>query len=318
MEDTSLKFNKITFLLILLILTFIVSSCVRSHYVKTPTTTINIAKAPAVYKKHFYKKVIIKSKFLNRNMFANVYLPPRYNKKLKYPVLYIIHGDDGSENFCLPGLDMDITADKLIRSKRIEPLIIISPEMDNSLGLNSAIATRTYKFPKRTIELGRYEDYLSKELVSYVDSHYSTITNRAGRYIGGMSTGGYISLHTAFRHPNEYSKVGGHSPDITQKFPDNRISPLYFPTKADRTKGSIYYLASKNTLKNLDIYLDCGKSDIYKLYNDCNKLYKILKSKGAHVQYHLNPGPHASSYWKSNMIKYLTFYAGKYSFEGLK
>ena len=67
-----------------------------------------------------FKKIIINSKVLHKAMKVNIYLPLGYNKKLKYPVLYIIHGDGCSENFCIPGLKMEITADKLIKANLIK------------------------------------------------------------------------------------------------------------------------------------------------------------------------------------------------------
>jgi enterochelin esterase-like enzyme len=298
-------------IIILLSFTLLISGCSKQPSNKAQTSKYAPLGVATPLGAARFKKIIINSEVLHKAMKANIYLPDGYNKKTKYPVLYIIHGDNGSENFCMPGLKIEKTADRLIKLNLIKPLIIVSPEMDNSLGLNSSKDYIEYKMPKRTIQLGRYEDYFSKELLLYIDTHYSTINNRNGRYIGGMSTGAYIAFRTAFRHPNEFSKVGGHSPDFAQKLPTKQMEKLYFPDKQAKLAGSIFYLAQKNPILQLNIYLDCGKSDIYKFYIDCNKLNKLLISRGIKSQYHLNPGTHSSVYWISNMEKYLLFYNGK-------
>jgi len=52
----------------------------------------------------------------------------------------------------------------------------------------------------RIINLGMYEDYFMKEIVPLTDKTFNTIKDRKGRYIGGISAGGYAALHNTFRH----------------------------------------------------------------------------------------------------------------------
>lgn len=301
---------KVLIVLLLSILLLLIA-CSRSIDNKAHVTKKIPSKVPVVTGIHRFKRIIINSKILNKAMKVNVYLPKGYKEKNKYPVLYILPGSTGEQNFCIPGLKMDETTDKLIMSNKINPLIIISPETDNSFGLNSSNNHIEFNLSGKIIQLGRYEDYLSNELVKFVDSHYSTITNRNGRYIGGMSDGGYIALHTAFLHSDQYSKVGGHSPNILHTLPNKQIENLYFKGNDASKTGDIFYLAQKNHISNLNIYLDCGNVDKFQFYNGCAKLYKILQVKKIKSQYHLNNGTHSAAYWKSKMDEYLIFYSGK-------
>jgi enterochelin esterase-like enzyme len=253
------------------------------------------------------KVINFKSKLLNKNMRIDVYLPKGYSNKIKYPVLYILPGGRGNEKSLIAGLNIDKTAESLIKANKIKPLIIVSPEIDNSLGLNSSANYRSITIDGNSIQIGRYEDYISKELVDYIDFKYSTIRSRKGRFISGISTGGYVALRTAFIHPYEYGKVEGISPDLAQQFSSKVITNLYFPDIKAKESGNILNLAKSCSFSDLDVYLDCENTD--SLYKDCSKLYNILQKKGIKSEYHVNHGNHSNTYWKSNIDKYLLFFS---------
>jgi enterochelin esterase-like enzyme len=213
---------------------------------------------------------------------------------------------------------MDHAADKLIESGVIVPFIMVSPELDNSYGINSA---QTYSVtnpgnPNTTFN-GMYEDYLYKDVIDYVDSHFSTLANRDGRFIGGLSMGGFISLHTAFLHIDLFSKVGGHSPAIflndwsTTGGEEHGLKSFLYPTDAVRQTRDPLIFVKNLDLSNIKVYLDCGDQDDFKFYEGSEKLYSILKTKGVSVEYHLNKGKHDGEYWKSMLDNYLLFYVGK-------
>lgn len=95
-------------------------------------------------------------------------------------------------------IDIHTTADKLIETGKIEPMIIVCPRMENSRGVNSSIVCKEIPDPvksHRTIHLGRYEDYFIDEIIPFIDKTFKTINDRKGRYIGGASAGD-IPLYT--------------------------------------------------------------------------------------------------------------------------
>ncbi len=258
------------------------------------------------------KRIAIDSKLLKKKLNVNLYLPKGYGSGEKYPVLYMLHGYSGNEDGWMPGLRLNDKADELIESGRIRPLIIVSPQIGNSYGINSSKETRTLGTPPNaSLDEGMYEDYLYKELVTYIDSNYSTIDSRDGRFIGGLSMGGFAALHIAFSHIDMFRKAGGHSPALfIDGFPNNLGQWLY-PAEDVRRNRDPVYIAQDKDLKSLEVYLDCGDKDGYRFYEGCEKLYKILQSKGVKSEYHLNPGLHDGAYWETNAEKYLLFYAGK-------
>lgn len=274
----------------------------------TSSQTKNILKSSEL------KKVTINSKYLKKAMNLNIYLPKGYSRKIKYPVLYMIHGyGQNGEDTWMPDLKLNKKADELIESGKINPLIIVTPQMDNSWGINSAEFPSVVGKSPNTINRGMYEYYLCKEVIPFIDSNYSTNDTREGRYIGGLSMGGFIALHTAFLHTDMFSKVGGHSPGLIQD--DTPVASGYtnflYPNKYVRRDTDPVLIAQDKDLSMLKVYLDCGDKDMYKFYVGSEILYKTLKKKKVPVEYHLNKGQHDAAYWMKNEENYLMFYSGK-------
>lgn len=248
------------------------------------------------------KRISIQSKALGKDMTLSLYLPKGYDEKKKYPVLYVYHGFNGNETNWMPGIGIEKKADELIASGKINPIIIVAPQADNGYGLNT---------PKVGIG-GQYEDYITQEVIQFVDSHLSTISTREGRYIGGQSMGGFISLHSAFRHPDLFSKVGGHMPavwlDDFSKAGD--LKSFLYPTNELRKERDPLIIAKTADLQQLKVYLDSGDQDDYKFYEGTEKLHQLLIQRGIQSEYHNSAGKHDSNYIRANVERYLIFYAG--------
>lgn len=250
------------------------------------------------------EKITMHSDSLNKNMKIQIYLPEGYSESVDYPVLYLLHGRDGNEKTWNKDMDASTKATQLIKSKKIKPMIIVMPSYDNSYGVNYA----DHSYSKDGRQYGRYEDYLTEELVSYIDSNYSTVTSREGRYIGGLSMGGFTALFLAFTHQDLFSKSGGHSAamfiDATDKL------KWLFKDEEMRKNTDPLYLVDRLDLKSLKLYLDYGAKDMRHVIDSTDQLYAILKDKGIDVQLHTSSGGHDRNYWKANMDAYLIFYGG--------
>lgn len=182
----------------------------------------------------------------------------------------------------------------------------------NSRGLNSSLICKQMPNPKnnnRMINLGMYEDYFIKEIVPLTDKTFNTIKDRKGRYIGGISAGGYVALHNTFRHQQMFSKVGGHMPALELELEEE--DKPYFKNMAVWEKYDLIYIArNDNISSDLDVYLDAGDKDEGRFYEGCSMLHEILKEKGINSQNNIFPGNHSAEYIQSNIEKYLKFYAG--------
>ncbi|URZ18395.1 alpha/beta hydrolase [Clostridium felsineum] len=248
------------------------------------------------------------SEVLSKEMAIKVYLPKEYEDIETLPVLYFLHGRSQNENI-MEEMDIRIKADKLIEKGEIEPLIIVCPRIDNSHGVNSSFSYKELLEPGdsgRIMNLGRYEDYFIKEVVPFIDKTFNTIKDRRGRYIGGISAGGYAALHNAFRHQNMFSKVGGHMPALELRLEEE--DKAYYSDENVWNKYNPIYIASNNDIFNMKVYLDAGDKDEGEFYKGCSILYKILEEKKVNCENYIFIGNHSGGYIKSNMEKYLKFY----------
>ncbi|MDU6247952.1 MAG: alpha/beta hydrolase-fold protein, partial [Paeniclostridium sordellii] len=78
------------------------------------------------------------SNILSKEMKVFVYLPEGYDNLTPLSVLYFLHGRSGNENIMFE-LDIKSKADKMIKNREINPMIMVCPRMENSRGLNSSL-----------------------------------------------------------------------------------------------------------------------------------------------------------------------------------
>lgn len=310
---------RIFFALQFIVLILIVTVCGCNNIVNTPSkeasNTSDSSTSPttteAETENDCYKKVIFSSKILNKDLGVNIYLPIGYSAEKKYPVLYMFHGYSGNEDTWFPELKMEQKADAMIQNNEITPLIIVAPMIENSYGMNTSADSDANDMLASYFSRGNYEDYICKEIIPYIDSTYSTIASKEGRYVGGLSMGGLAAIHLAFSHIDMFSKVGGHSPAIFIDSNYDNAMDFIYPTEGLRTERDPLIVANNKDLSGLKIYLDCGDEDSGLFYVGSEQLYNILKPKGVDVQYYLNKGNHDGAYWGSHIEDYLKFYAGK-------
>lgn len=69
---------------------------------------------------------------------ALIYKPPGYNKKIKYPVLYLLHGGGEDQRGWATQGKTDLILDNLIAEKKAKPMIIVM--LDGNMGGGGGIA----------------------------------------------------------------------------------------------------------------------------------------------------------------------------------
>lgn len=150
------------------------------------------------------------SKILGNNRTIIVYLPPDYDSAPdhRYPVLYLQDGQnlfDASTSFAGVEWQVDETAQDLIKSGKIDPVIIVGI-------YNSPDRTPEFTpFDKTpTGEDGRgslYGRFVVEEVKPMIDKTYRTQPDRAHTAIGGAAMGGLISLAIAHNHHDVFGEV---------------------------------------------------------------------------------------------------------------
>jgi S-formylglutathione hydrolase len=137
---------------------------------------------------------------------VSVYLPPEYGSSTqRYRVAYLLHGYTGTDRgWMTPSyVGLPEMMDRLIERHAIEPMIIVMPNCFNRFGgsmyTNSVLS-------------GNWEDFISRDLVGYIDAQYRTVANVNGRGIAGHSMGGYGALRIGMDHPEVFAAAYGMSP----------------------------------------------------------------------------------------------------------
>jgi S-formylglutathione hydrolase len=123
-----------------------------------------------------------------------VYLPPSYatQPNRRYPVVYFIHGYGATAEAYWKLMTVPATADKLMNSGTVHEMILVHPDA------HTLYAGSMYSDSPTT---GNGEDYITHDLVAYIDSHYRTITTPESRGLAGHSMGGYGTLRLAMKYP---------------------------------------------------------------------------------------------------------------------
>jgi predicted alpha/beta superfamily hydrolase len=158
-------------------------------------TAINQKQGTVITLQH--KSEILKNNPLGDTFIRDliVYLPPDYDETKKYPAVYCLTGFTGRGKMFLndsaftPNLAQRM--DKLIAEHKIKPMIAVMPDCFTHYGGSQYINSSA---------TGNYEDYLTQEIVPFVDETFSTVSDKNSRAVMGKSSGGYGALIMALRH----------------------------------------------------------------------------------------------------------------------
>ena len=157
---------------------------------------------------------------------ANVYLPPKYDAKKKYSVLYLLHGIGGDEwEWMNDGGVPNIIMDNLYADKKVADMIVVMPNgraaKDDSRAGGMGSFRAFGDFDKDLIGSlipyieKKYSVYTDKDLIGslipYIEKNFSVYTDKDHRAIAGLSMGGGQSLNFGLGHMDVFAYVGGFS-----------------------------------------------------------------------------------------------------------
>jgi S-formylglutathione hydrolase FrmB len=215
-----------------------------------------------------------------------------------FPVIYLLHGYSG--NYA----QWPATAPQLSKEADDLGIIFVSPDG----GYDS------WYFDSPIDPSVRYETFMTKELIPYIDTHYPTIPDRTHRAITGLSMGGHGALYLAIRHKDLFGAAGATSGGVDfRPFPDNwgiKKDLGNFSEHKDIWNANTV-ITAVDSLSNgdLKVIFDCGTSDFFITVN--RNLHQKLLDKKIDHDYIERPGGHNGQYWK-NSIDYQVLFFWKY------
>lgn len=235
---------------------------------------------------------------MKKNIKAVVIRPNNYSKEKALPVIYLLHGHGGKYN------DWITRVPGIAKYADQYGLIIVCPDG----GISS------WYFDSPVDSSSMYETYVSKELVKWIDEHYSTIRSNKGRGITGLSMGGHGALYLSFRNQDVYGTAGSMSGGVDLvPFPGNweiwqRLGTYaQYPSRWE--SSSIVNMTHLLMPNSLALIIDCGTNDFFYKVNE--KLHEQLLYSNIPHDYISRPGGHTWEYW-DNAIGYQVMFMNKF------
>lgn len=252
----------------------------------------------------------VPSAAMNRTLKAAVVLPASYQtNKAAFPVLYLLHGGQGSFRDWLTK-----TPDPTLLHRLADQygIIIVTPE-------GSAMG---YYFDSPLLPDSQFETFIAKEVVAGVESRYRVIREKKGRMIAGLSMGGHGAMFIAARHPELFCAAGSMSgvmnintktwkvpADFARSRAENFVR-LLGPAKDTLNPYSEYTIVGMtDKLKANDVKLmfDVGVDDF--LIEPNRDLHRRLLANGTPHDYIERPGAHTWPYWQNALPFQFLFFA---------
>ena len=232
----------------------------------------------------------------NMSRRITIYTPSGYeNSKVKYPVLYLLHGMGGDEEAWIALGRTSQILDNLIAQGKAEPMIVVMT--NGNVSQQAAPGESPKGLYKPTMELpntmdGKFEETFV-DVMRFVESNYRVKADKSSRAIAGLSMGGFHSLHISRYYPNTFDYVGLFSAAI---LPNEQVSSkVYadFDETLKRQKENGYKL----------YWIGMGKTDF--LYKSGVEYRAKLDSLGMKYTYVESEGGHVWRNWRDYLSEFV-------------
>jgi enterochelin esterase-like enzyme len=257
-------------------------------------------------------EVAYDSKTLGTRRQFGVYLPPGYSADRKYPTLYLIHGLGWNNREWTQIRHVDVVMDNLIADGKVSPMVMIFPNGDSTMTLadieangsgprmnqGNAQHPPTAAGGGAPADAGRggrqgmsmepwlapFENDLLKDIVPFVESHYSVYGDRDHRALAGLSMGGGQALNIGIVHPETFAYVAGFS-----AAPDTKRPPELVPDPEVPKRLKLLWVA-------------CGNKD--GLLRVSQGVHAYLKEKGVPHVWNVDGNAHDTPEWQNNLYHF--------------
>jgi len=218
-----------------------------------------------------------------------IYTPAGYEtSKIKYPVLYLLHGMGGDEEAWIALGRSSQILDNLIAQGKAKPMIVVMT--NGNVSQEAAPGESTLGMYKPTFQLpntmdGKFEETFT-DVIKFIEGNYRVKAEKSGRAIAGLSMGGFHSLHISRYYPNTFDYVGLFSAAIMA---DAKVTSKVY----ENVDGTL-----KTQMKNgYKLYwIGIGKADF--LYKNVTEYRAKLDGMGMKYTYRESEGGHTWTNWR--------------------
>lgn len=243
--------------------------------------------------------IVVYSNAMQKNIKIAVVIPDNAKQQqgVKFPVVYLLHGYSGNHGSWLKDApQLQFRADQY-------QVMLVCP--DGGYG--------SWYYDSSINDSIRYETFITKELLPYIDKNFPTSANKDHRAITGLSMGGHGGLFLGIRHSDLFGNAGSVCGGVDiRPFPNSWDIKKSLGTIIEQpqnwTDYSVVTIAKNLKPGQLHIIFDCGVSDFF---IDVNRsLHQLLLTNKIDHDYTERPGGHNKAYW-SNSIDYQLQYFAK-------
>jgi enterochelin esterase-like enzyme len=252
----------------------------------TPTTFLCIETVGQIVDDGFTSRVT------GKRVTYRVYLPPCYwSSTRRYPYVILMHGSDADHTqWTNNKLNAHWVLEQGLREGTLPPMLLVMPNGGEIANLNIFTEGRSYEW------------LILNELMPAVEKTFCTWNSRQGRAIGGISRGGFWAYLIAFRHPELFGAVGGHS----AFFSAGNAPPAFNPLDLAKNKS---FPANQQPR----LWIDAGRNDYAR--PNIEVFQRSLAARKIDPGYRMFPiGEHNETYWAAHVSDYLEFYGDPWPF----
>ncbi len=237
-------------------------------------------------------KVWYPSPTLKMQRRMTVYTPAGYDQGKDYPVMYLLHGAGGDEDAWTTLGRASQILDNLIAAGKVKPMVVVmtngNPNCQAAPGEWSAgmyIPSFTgYQGAKAVATM----DESFPDVMDYVESHYKVAKDKAHRAICGLSMGGGHSFDISRRFPDKFDYVGLFSAGLrvgTDNYQSDFYADLKKNTQAQQQlakifdgKIKLYWIGMGKT-----DFLYKSSADLRRYFDEKNYPYTYMETEGGHI-----------------------------------
>jgi enterochelin esterase family protein len=144
---------------------------------------------------------------------AYIYTPPDYdtNTRMKYPVLYLLHGwGENEQGWHVQG-HVDVIMDNLIAEKKAKPMIVVMDNLNAVKPGESAAGAPGRAGGRGPMASGVFTEMMLTDLMPMVERTFRVAPGRENRAMAGLSMGGAQTFGTALGNLDKFAYIGGFS-----------------------------------------------------------------------------------------------------------
>lgn len=249
----------------------------------------------------------MESTVLSRPLAYSLYTPDTYSaSEQNFPVLYLLHGAAGTETSWTRSGNIEATADALIASGAIPPMLIVMPADPNFWWADSHLESS--------------QTALVTELIPHIDATLRTQTHRGGRLIAGYSAGGFGTTNAALRYPELFAAAAPLSPAVYDPVPPpsssaTRVEIFQRDGQFDAQRWrSLNWVSFFDEYKNKGIvvpfYINSGDHDRFDIAYHAAAFYQQLRMyQPDYVELRIFDGDHDFEAWGGSVGDAMTYMA---------